>query len=193
MSAAMTGGDILIKDVEPRHLRLVNAKLEQMGVTVVATDSTLHIQRKPGTRLNPINITTHPYPGYATDLQPCISALSTIADGKSFIRERIFENRYDFVDGLLQMGADMLISQSDVLVVNGVRGLKAARVKAASIRAGAALLLAGLGAQGETLIDNAYQIDRGHEEIETVLASLGARIVRIQAEASREGTLEPAR
>jgi UDP-N-acetylglucosamine 1-carboxyvinyltransferase len=193
MSAAITGGDILIKDVEPRHLRLVNAKLEQMGVHITATDSTLHIQRKPGARLHPINITTHPYPGFATDLQPCISALSTLADGKSFIRERIFENRYDFVDGLIAMGADMIISQSDVLVVNGVAALKAARVKAASIRAGAALLLAGLAGQGETLIENAYQIDRGHERIEEVLSSLGGRIVRIQSEASREAVLEPAR
>lgn len=193
MSAAMTGGDILIKDVEPRHLRLVNAKLEQMGVHITTTDTTLRIQRKQGARMHPINITTHPYPGFATDLQPCISTLSALADGKSFIRERIFENRYDFVEGLLQMGADMLISQSDVLVVNGVASLKAARVKAASIRAGAALLLAGLAANGETLIENAYQIDRGHERIETVLASLGARIVRIQSETSRESKLEPVR
>lgn len=193
MAVAIVGGEILITGVEPRHLRLVNAKLEQMGVHISAGENTLRARRKQGTRLNPINITTHPYPGYPTDLQPGISALATVADGKSFIRERIFENRYDFVDGLLLMGADMLISQSDVLVVNGVKTLKAARVKAASIRAGAALLLAGLVASGDTLIENVYQIDRGHERIEQALASLGAHIVRIQSETSRERTLEPVR
>jgi UDP-N-acetylglucosamine 1-carboxyvinyltransferase len=191
MSAAMTGGDVTLLGVEPRHLRLVNAKLEQMGVTITTHDTSLRIQRSPSKRLSPINITTHPYPGYPTDLQPCISALSTIADGKSFIRERIFENRYDFVDGLIAMGADMLISQSDVLVVNGVKALKAARVRAASIRAGAALLLASLAAPGETLIENIYQIDRGHERIEDHLAALGAQISRIEGEKSTQHVLTP--
>jgi UDP-N-acetylglucosamine 1-carboxyvinyltransferase len=193
MSAAIAGGDVLIRGVEPRHLRLVTAKLEQMGITISTTDSTLRVQRHQHTRLNPINITTHPYPGYPTDLQPCISALATVANGKSFIRERIFENRYDFVDGLLAMGADMLISQSDVLVVNGVAGLKPARVKAASIRAGAALLLAGVAARGETIIENIYQIDRGHEAIETVLGALGVAISRIHPQATPAAGLEPAR
>jgi UDP-N-acetylglucosamine 1-carboxyvinyltransferase len=186
----MTGGDITLHDTEPTHLRLVNAKLEQMGAQVTVSGKSLRIQRQPNSPLNPINITTHPYPGYPTDLQPCIAALSTIADGKSYIRERIFENRYDFVDGLLAMGADMLISQSDVLVVNGVKSLKAARVRAASIRAGAALLLAGVGAYGDTYIENIYQIDRGHEAIETVLSSLGARITRLKTEKTTESVLE---
>jgi UDP-N-acetylglucosamine 1-carboxyvinyltransferase len=189
MSTAMTGGDVLIQDVEPNHLRLVNAKLEQMGVTIATTHNTLRVQRAAHAPLHPINITTHPYPGYPTDLQPCISALATLADGKSFIRERIFENRYDFVDGLLQMGADMIISQSDVLIVNGVNKLKPARVKAASIRAGAAVLLAGLAAQGEVWIENGYQIDRGHEAIESILSTLGATIRRVHSE--KTTTLEP--
>ncbi len=192
MSTVMTGGDITLHDTEPTHLRLVNAKLEQMGAQISVSGKSIRIQRQPNSPLNPINITTHPYPGYPTDLQPCIAALSTIADGKSYIRERIFENRYDFVDGLLAMGADLLISQSDVLVVNGVKSLKAARVRAASIRAGAALLLAGVGAYGDTYIDNIYQIDRGHEAIETVLASLGARITRLKTEKANEPILEPA-
>ena len=182
MSAAITGGDVTIHETEPAHLRLANAKLEQMGVEITVQGTSMRVRRPVEKRLNPINITTHPYPGYPTDLQPCISTLSTIADGKSFIRERIFESRYDFVDGLLAMGADMLISQSDVLIVNGVAALKPARVRAASIRAGAAVLLASLAAQGESWIENIYQIDRGHESIETHLANLGANITRVNIE-----------
>jgi UDP-N-acetylglucosamine 1-carboxyvinyltransferase len=181
MSAAITGGDIVIHGTEPAHLRLANAKLEQMGVEITVQGTSMRVRRPVEKRLHPINITTHPYPGYPTDLQPCISTLSTIADGKSFIRERIFENRYDFVDGLLAMGADMLI-QSDVLIVNGVTALKPARVRAASIRAGAAVLLASLAAQGESWIENIYQIDRGHESIETHLSQLGANITRVTIE-----------
>ncbi len=186
MSAAITGGDVLIRNVEPAHLRLVNAKLEQMGVQVVATGNSIRVSRDPNRRLSPINITTHPYPGFPTDLQPCISALSTLADGKSYIRERIFENRYDFTDALIAMGADAIVSQNDVLVIDGVKALKAANVRAASIRAGAALLIATLGARGESIISNAYQIDRGHERIEEQLQQLGADIQRVESLPQRE-------
>jgi UDP-N-acetylglucosamine 1-carboxyvinyltransferase len=179
MCAGMAGGDVLIRGAEPTHLRLVTAKLEQMGVQSIATGNSLRVRRDTRRRLSPINITTHPYPGFPTDLQPCISALSTVADGKSYIRERIFENRYDFAEALLAMGADAIITQNDVLVIEGVKALRGATVRAASIRAGAALLIAALGAQGETLITNAYQIDRGHERIEVQLAALGASIERI--------------
>jgi UDP-N-acetylglucosamine 1-carboxyvinyltransferase len=180
MSAGITGGDVLIRGAEPTHLRLVTAKLEQMGIHITPTGNSLRVERDIQKRLAPINITTHPYPGFPTDLQPCISALSTVADGKSYIRERIFENRYDFTEALIDMGADALISQNDVLVVTGVKQLKAARIRANSIRAGAALLIAALGARGETTISNAYQIDRGHERIEEHLKRLGANIVRVE-------------
>jgi len=179
MSTGIAGGDVLIRGAEPTHLRLVTAKLEQMGIQSIATGNSLRIRRDVRRRLSPINITTHPYPGFPTDLQPCISALSTVADGKSYIRERIFENRYDFTEALLAMGADAIITQNDVLVIDGVKALRGATVRAASIRAGAALLIAALGAQGETLITNAYQIDRGHERIEAQLAALGAAIERV--------------
>lgn len=179
MSTGIAGGDVLIRDAEPTHLRLVNAKLEQMGIQTVATGNSIRVSRDVKRRLSPINITTYAYPGFPTDLQPCISALSTVADGKSYIRERIFENRYDFADALIAMGADVIISQNDVLVVEGVSQLKAATVRAASIRAGAALLIAALGAHGESTITNIYQIDRGHERIEQHLAALGATIQRV--------------
>jgi len=192
MATALTGGEITIHDAEPAHLRLVFAKLEQMGVTIDTTAQSVRVQRDPNVRLSPINITTHPYPGYPTDLQPCIAALSTIAMGTSYIRERIFENRYDFVPGLIAMGADILISQNDVCVVSGVKQLKAAHVRAESIRAGAAVLLASLAAHGESTIDNIYQIDRGHEQIEDQLTQLGAIIRRISTQSEPTVELEPA-
>ena len=186
MATAIVGGDITMQGAEPRHLRLVNAKLEQMGVQISTTPDTIRVRRDPDKPLNPINITTHPYPGFPTDLQPCIAALATVSVGKSYIRERIFENRYDFVDGLIKMGADAIISQNDVCIINGVTGLVGTRVRAASIRAGAALLLGSIAAEGETIIENGYQIDRGHEAIEDQLTSLGAVVERI------ETTLAPA-
>ncbi len=192
MTTGITGGDVVIRQTEPTHLRLVNAKLEQMGIQVTSPDKhTLRIQRDPNKHLAPINITTHPYPGFPTDLQPCISALSTVADGKSYIRERIFENRYDFADGLISMGADLIVSQSDVLIVNGVSHLKPAKVRAGSIRAGAALLLASLGVHGDVTITNVYQIDRGHERIEEHLQALGAQIRRVESKPATQPSLEP--
>ena len=191
MSTGITGGDVVIRGTEPTHLRLVNAKLEQMGLNIsTPAPDTLRVQRDPHKRLAPINVTTHPYPGFPTDLQPCISALSTLADGKSYIRERIFENRYDFKDGLISMGADLIVTQNDVLLVTGVTHLKPAVVRAGSIRAGAALLLASLGVAGDVSITNVYQIDRGHERIEELLQQLGANIKRTEA-APSQAVLEP--
>ena len=182
MAAAITGGDVTIHDVEPSHLRIVIAKLEQMGVDIVVNGESIRVRRSRYQRLNPINIQTHPYPGFPTDLQPCMAALSTLADGTSYVRERIFENRYDYVDALLQMGADILISQSDVCIINGVRELRPARISADNIRSGATVLLASLATDGESIIDNVYQIDRGYESIEDQLAQLGAEVSRIHTE-----------
>lgn len=185
MAAAITGGDAVIHGVEPDHLRIVTAKLEQMGVDIDVADESIRVRRPVGRALNPINIMTHPYPGFPTDLQPCIAVLSTLASGTSYIRERIFENRYDYVDALLQMGADVLISQSDVCIIQGIDQLKPARIKAESIRAGAAILIAALAVDGESIIDNVYQIDRGYERIEDLLRQLGADVTRIETEPSQ--------
>ena len=182
MAAAITAGDVTIHDVEPSHLRIVTAKLEQMGVDIDAAGQSIRVRRPAGREMNPINILTHPYPGFPTDLQPCIAVLSTLASGTSYIRERIFENRYDYVDALLQMGADVLISQSDVCIIQGLDQLKPARIKAESIRAGAAALIAALAAEGESIIENVYQIDRGYEHIEVLLRQLGADVTRIETE-----------
>ena len=182
MAAAITGGDVVIHDTEPNHLRILIAKLEQMGVDIDVAGKSIRVRRAGGRALNPINIMTHPYPGFPTDLQPCIAVLSTLAGGTSYIRERIFENRYDYVDALLQMGADVLISQSGVCIIKGVEQLKPARIRAESIRAGAAALIASLAAEGESIIENVYQIDRGYEQIEHLLQQLGADVTRIETE-----------
>ena len=181
IATAITGGDVTICDITPSHLRIVSAKLEQMGVEIDIDGASIRVRRSRR-RLNPINIQTHPYPGFPTDLQPCMAALSTLADGASYIRERIFENRYDYVDALLQMGADILISQSGVCIVKGVEQLRPAHIKAESIRAGATVLIAALAAEGESVIENVYQIDRGYERIEDSLNQLGADVTRIERE-----------
>ncbi len=179
-AATIAGGDVTIHDVVPAHLRIVIAKLEQMGADITTSGNSIRVCRPEGRRLNPINIQTHPYPGFPTDLQPCMAALSCIADGTSYIRERIFDNRYDYVEALLEMGADILISQSDVCIVKGVRELRAARIAADNIRSGATVLLAALAADGESVIDNVYQIDRGYERIDDLLSRLGADVSRIE-------------
>ncbi len=181
MAAAITGGDVTIHDAEPAHLRIVCAKLEQMGVGISNEGKSIRVQG-PRHRFNPINIQTYPYPGFPTDLQPCIAALSCLADGASYIRERVFDNRYGYVDALLQMGADILITQSDVCIIQGVERLKPARIAADNIRSGATALLAALAAEGESTIENVYQIDRGYEFIDQSLSQLGANISRISSE-----------
>ena len=181
MACAMAGGDVTLRNVDPSHLRIVSAKLEQMGVDISSGQRSIRVRRSLRQRLNPINIQTHPYPGFPTDLQPCIAALSALADGTSYIRERIFDNRYDYVEALLQMGADILISQSNVCIIKGVERLKAASISADNIRSGATVLLAALAADGESVIDNVYQIDRGYEAIDELLNELGADVTRVES------------
>ena len=180
MAAAITGGDVTILDAQPAHLRIVCAKLEQMGLRIDIDGSAIRV-RGARERLNPINIQTHPYPGFPTDLQPGIAALSCLADGTSYIRERVFDNRYGYVNALLDMGADILISQSDVCVIQGVERLRPARISADNIRSGATALLAALAARGESAIENVYQIDRGYESIDETLRQLGADIARVSS------------
>ena len=184
MAAAIAGGDVTIHRAEPTHLRIVIAKLEQMGVDICIEGKSIRVRRARNDVLNPINIQTHPYPGFPTDLQPCMAALATLALGTSYIRERIFDNRYGYVDALLQMGADILISQSDVCIIHGVTHLRPARVSADNIRSGATVLLAALATEGESFIDNVYQIDRGYEAIDHQLTQLGADVTRLQTEYS---------
>ncbi len=175
-AAALTGGEIEIENCEPNHLRIVMEKLREMGVEFETFESG-HIRVTGPERLKSTNITTTPYPGFPTDLQPPIMACMTRAEGVSLIRETVFENRFIHAAELNRMGACIQVA-GDKAVVAGVKSLTGAPVMASDLRAGASLALAGLAANGTTTIDRVYHIDRGYGQFECKLAALGANIKR---------------
>ena len=177
IGGALTRGDLLVTACEPSHLRALIAKLHQAGaeVTEPSRDS-LHV-RAPR-KLSSVDISTEEHPGFATDLQAQFMALMTCAEGISFVTETIFENRFMHAQELARMGANIRIEGRQAIVA-GPTPLSGAQVIASDLRASASLVLAGLAAQGETVIDRVYHIDRGYEKIEAKLAAAGARIRRI--------------
>jgi len=177
MAAAMTGGDVAVKGVNRHHLEIFEAKLLQMGVELTEAGDYLKC-RSPET-LSPINVVSTFYPGFPTDLQPAITALACMADGDSFIRETVFEDRFGHVKTLRAFGAHLSTEKDNLIIVRGPTRLKAARVRADDIRAGAACVLAGLAAAGRSSLSNLYELDRGHARLEERLQSLGAKIERL--------------
>ncbi len=178
-AAAATGGDVLLKNVIPKHLEATSAKLIEAGCTVEEFDDAVRIVRsKP---LRSTQITTLPYPGYPTDMQPQMSVVLGIADGTSVVTESIFENRFKYVDELNRMGANIQV-EGNVSIVRGVEGYTGARVSAPDLMAGAALVIAGLAADGITVIDDIYFIQRGYESFEEKLSKLGANIQRVSGD-----------
>ncbi|MDY6893986.1 MAG: UDP-N-acetylglucosamine 1-carboxyvinyltransferase [Thermotogota bacterium] len=175
VAAAITGGDILIKNTNLDYLKSVKAKLCEIGIEITETDEGVNAVA-PET-IQPVDIVTEVYPGFPTDMQPIITPLLSLADGESRIKETIFDKRFNHVAELGKMGADIEVDD-DTAIINGVDGLKGAQIVAPDLRAGAALVLAGLAAEGETVIDNVYQIDRGYENIEGKLRGVGANIKR---------------
>ena len=179
IAGAITGGDLLVTGCRPDHLTALISKLGQAGIEVSeAQPGTLRV-RRPG-RLLAADVTTEEYPGFATDLQAQYMALATQADGVSLITETIFENRFMHALELMRMGADIRL-EGRRAIVTGPRKLTGAAVIASDLRASASLVLAGLVARGQTVVDRVYHIDRGYERIEEKLARVGARIRRIQA------------
>lgn len=176
IAAAITGGEILIRNCFPGHLDAVISKVTEAGVIVTATDHTLHVQGQPIIR--PVNVKTLEYPGFPTDMQAQIMSLMALADGASMINETIFENRFTHVAELRRMGADI---QTDgrTAIIKGVPKLSAAPVMATDLRASASLILAGLAAEGQTVISRIYHLDRGYDNIEQKLSALGADIKRV--------------
>jgi UDP-N-acetylglucosamine 1-carboxyvinyltransferase len=173
MAAAITGGELNLVGANLDHFGVVRWKLEQMGVEFTQQGAVLTVRReKP---LRPINVVTSPYPGYATDLQSPIMAVATLADGASYIRETIFDGRYSLVPELNKMGAKVEIDNS-VAIAHGPAVLRGCDVVAHDLRGGAALILAGLAAEGETVISNGYYIDRGHATVVDRFSALGADI-----------------
>ena len=177
MCAAMaTHGDILIKNCIPEHMDSLTAKIIEMGGIVEAKDDTIRV--KYNGVLNPVNVKTDPYPGFPTDLQPQLGVVLSLADGTSIINERIWESRFQYTNELNKMGAK-ITAQGTTAIFEGVKKLVAAPIYASDLRAGAALLIAGTAAEGETELYNIHYIDRGYERIEEKLKKLGAKISRI--------------
>ena len=181
IAAAATRGDVIINNVIPTHLEAISAKLMECGVTVTEGDDGRHffIRVSADKRPRAVNIKTLPYPGFPTDLQQPMMALLATAEGNSFIMENIFENRFNHVPELAEMGASISIS-SRTATVEGVERLYGAPLCASDLRAGAALVIAALAAEGESTISHIHFIDRGYEFLEQKLRALGADITRIE-------------
>ena len=183
VAAAMTGGELAVDCCNPEHLTAVLAKLEEVGVQVIsnasdALNGSRTLTVKVGGNLGAIDLTTKEYPGFPTDMQAQYMALMTQAEGSSVITETIFENRFMHAQELARMGAEINVNGRRA-VVRGKTRLGGAKIQASDLRASASLVLAGLAAEGETLIDRVYHIDRGYERIEEKLNQVGAKIARI--------------
>ena len=176
VAAAATQGDVMIKNVIPKHLESITARLRKMGVEVTEYDDCVRVTRN-GPLLKS-NVKTMPHPGFPTDMQPQITALLTLAEGTSIVTEGVWENRFRYVDELTRMGADISVD-GRVAVVEGTGKLIAAPVRATDLRAGAAMIIAALAAEGTSQIEDIQYVERGYEEIEVKLRNLGAQIKKI--------------
>jgi UDP-N-acetylglucosamine 1-carboxyvinyltransferase len=177
IAAAITGGELSLVGASLDHFGVVRWKLEQMGVEFSNHGAILQVRRER--QLRPINVITSPFPGFATDLQSPIMALSSLADGTSYIRETIYDGRYSLVNELIKMGAKVEVASTvagTAVLVHGPTVLKGAEVTAHDLRTGIALILAGLGAEGETVVSPGYPIDRGHASVAGRLTTLGADV-----------------
>ena len=178
-AAAATRGDVLIKNVIPKHLESISAKLLEMGNTIYEYDEAIRVI---GTaELRPTDVKTLPYPGFPTDMQPQISVVLALANGTSVVTESIFENRFKYVDELARMGSNIKV-EGNVSVIDGVHGFTGASVNALDLRAGAALVIAGLAAEGITTVNEIGFIQRGYEHFEKKLQALGAQIEAVSSE-----------
>mgnify|MGYP000215866647 CR=1 FL=1 len=178
-AAAATGGDVTVKNVIPKHLEATTAKLEEIGCEVEEFDDAVRV--RAGKRLHRTHVKTLPYPGYPTDMQPQIAVTLALAEGTSIVTESIFENRFKYADELSRMGANIKV-EGNSAIIDGVKKLTGARVSAPDLRAGAALVIAGLAADGITVVDDIVYIQRGYENFEEKLRSLGAEIEKVSSE-----------
>lgn len=177
-ATAIAGGEVTVQGADARHLEIVLTKLQEAGTEIDVTSKGIRIASEG--RPIPVDVSTLPYPGFPTDLQPLAVALLSVAPGLSIVTENIFDGRYMFIDELARMGADVRV-EGHYAVVRGVRRLTGAPVRAPDLRAGAALCLAGLAAEGRTIVEDVSQIDRGYEDLPGKLAALGAAIERLPA------------
>ncbi len=176
VAAAITGGKVLIKDTDPKLLDAVLAKLEEAGAIIDTGDDWIELDME-GRKPKAVNIRTAPYPAFPTDMQAQFCALNAVASGTGSITETVFENRFMHIQEIVRMGANVHL-EGNTAIIEGVQILNGAPVMATDLRASASLILAGLVAEGETVVDRIYHIDRGYDHIEEKLACLGARIRR---------------
>ena len=172
-AVAAAGGEVLIKNVIPKHLECITAKLEEMGVEVEDRDDAILVRRTG--KLTRTNVKTLPYPGFPTDMQPQIAAALCLAEGTSVLTEGVWDNRYRYVDEFRRMGAQIQVD-GKVAVIEGVEKLSGARLHACDLRAGAAMVIAALAAEGASEVSNIYHIERGYEDIVRKLSGVGADI-----------------
>ena len=179
IAAAATRGDVIIKNVIPRHLEIISTKLIEAGVKVEEGEDSVRVWVEEGTTFRRINFSAMPYPGFPTDMQPQLVTFLTTISGTSTAREGVWENRFRYVNELKRMGANIRV-EGKLAIIDGVETLMGAHVKATDLRAGAAMIIAGLMAQGTTDITDIYHIDRGYENFEEKFVSIGGDIQRVQ-------------
>ena len=172
-AAAITKGDITVRNVIPKHLEAISSKLMEMGCEVSEFDDAVRVVAKH--RMQPTKVKTLPYPGFPTDMQPQIAVALALADGTSIVTESIFENRFKYMDELARMGANVKV-EGNIAVIDGVKRFTGAEVAAPDLRAGAALVMAGLAAEGCSVVEDVEYIMRGYEDFEGKLRELGAEI-----------------
>lgn len=182
MAAAATRGDVTIRNVIPKHLEAISAKLVEIGAEVEEFDDAIRVVATK--RLGHTQIKTLPYPGFPTDMQPQITALLAMCEGTSIVTESIYENRFKYVDELARMGTSIKVEGNNA-IVNGVAELTGASVCAPDLRAGAALVIAGLVAEGYTTVEQIHYIERGYECFEQKMRELGADMEKVNSEDSK--------
>ena len=176
VAAAACGGDVLIKNVIPKHLESISAKLEEAGAEVIEYDDAVRVTRFKA--LTKCNVKTMPHPGFPTDMQPQMAVLLSIANGTSIMSESVWDNRFQYVQQLLRMGADIQVD-GKVAVIVGVPKLDGVTVRATDLRAGAAMIIAGLVADGTTTVEDTIYVERGYEDVVEKFAAIGADIRRV--------------
>ena len=177
VAAAATGGDVIVDNVIPKHLESITNKLEDCGITVIEGDESVRII-SDGKRPKACRVKTSPHPGFPTDMQPQFATLLCTCNGTSTVVEDVWDNRFKYVDQLRRLGANIIVN-GDTALITGVEKLQAAPVEADDLRAGAAMVIAGLIADGETYVENIKYIDRGYEELIEKLSGVGADIKRV--------------
>ena len=178
VAAVMTGGKVKLKNTDPSLLEAVLQKLSEAGADIACDNSSISLEMEAGVKPRAVDVDTAPFPGFPTDMQAQFTAMNCIAEGRAVVTENIFNNRFMHVRELRKMGADLDLAENHV-VVTGVDKLRSDTITAKDLRASACLILAGLVAQGETLVEQVYHIDRGYETIEEKLMQLGAQIRRL--------------